>query len=117
MNAGDEFVVAELVLGSSSLTQRTLSRRPLTAATLANNYGLAAVRTRAGTSDFLVTAENDGQVFAWLPATPGAALQRKTLSIAHVGKAWHSLERVAMAGGADGLAGLRVNRAPRRLPR
>ena len=108
VNAGDKFVLAELVLGASPLVQRTLSQRTLTAATLANNYGLAAVRSRAGTSDFLVTAENDGQIFAWLPATPGAALQRKTLSTEHVGKAWHSLERVPMAGGADGLIGLRV---------
>ena len=96
------------MLGSSPLTQRTLSRRTLTGAGLAGNYGFAAVRTRAGTSDFLVTAENDGQVFAWLPPTPGSALQRKTLSVAHTGKAWHSLERVQMTGGADGLAGLRV---------
>ena len=108
VTAGDEFVIAELVLGSSPAVTRTLSRRTLNASALTAGYGFAGSRTRAGTSDFLVTAENDGQVFAWLPPTPGSALQRKTLSVAHTGKAWHSLERVQMTGGAEGLAGLRV---------
>ncbi len=108
VNDGDEIVVSELVLGSNPATQRTLTRRTLTGSGLSSHYGLAAVRNRTGTSEFLVTAECDGRVFAWLPPSAGASLERKTLSVEHIGYSWHGLERIPLAGGVDGLLGLRV---------
>ncbi|MCB1133243.1 MAG: C-type lectin domain-containing protein, partial [Verrucomicrobiae bacterium] len=111
VNEGDEMVIAELVLGSEAAIQRTLSRRPLSGNGLSNHYGLSSIKSRAGTSDFLVTAQNDGLVFAWLPPSPGAPLEGKPLSVEHVGHSWHCLERIALAGGADGLLGLRVTGA------
>jgi YD repeat-containing protein len=105
---GDEFVVAELVLDSSPAQTRTLARLPITAGILAPSYALASVRSRSGTSDFLVTGETDGQVSAWLPPAGGGALVRKPLSVDHLGKSWHGMARVAMGGGTDGLVGLRV---------
>ncbi len=109
VTSGDEFVIAELVLGTSPAVTRTLVRRTLDASAMAPGYGLAATRTRSGTSDFLVTGENDGVVAAWLPSSEGGALVRKTLSVEHVGKAWHSMARVAMGYGTDGIAGVRVD--------
>lgn len=109
VNAGDRLVVAELGVGASSLAQRSLSERVLSASGLSATYGLAAFRNRAGTQDYLMTGENDGEVFAWIPAAPGSVLARKTLSTAHRGKAWHALQRVVLAGDVDGVAGLRVS--------
>ena len=71
VTAGDEFVIAEYVIDSSPAVVRTLSRRTLPDGTLVGGYGFAAVRSRSGTGDFLVTGENDGQVFAWLPPAAG----------------------------------------------
>lgn len=48
-------------------------------------------------------------MFVWLPPAGGGALQRKTLSIEHTGKAWHGMARVAMGSATDGLVGLRVD--------
>ena len=109
VSAGDEFVIAELVLDGSPAQTRTLVRRPLTDGALASSYGLATVRNRANSGDLLVTAEPDGQVFAWLPPSGGGGpLTRHLLSVEHAGQGWHALARVAMGGGTDGLVGLRV---------
>ena len=108
---GDEFVVAELLLGASGTTTRTLSRRTLTRATLSRGYGLAALRPRADASEMLVTAEPDGQLFAWSAPAAGMPLQSRPMSIEHVGKSWHALEPLATAGSEDGLVGLRVDPA------
>ena len=108
VTGGDELVLAELVLDNSPAQVRTLVRRTLTGTGLSANYSVAAVRGRFGTSDFLVTGENDGLVCAWLSPAGGGALQRNVLSVDHIGKSWHGMARVAMGGGVDGLAGLRV---------
>lgn len=107
VSPGDELVVGETVLGASP-TDRTLVRRILPS-TSGNGFGLASFRTHAGTSDVLATAEPDGQVCVWLPTTAGGPLQRKVLSLDHVGKGWHGLEKFNIAGGVQGLAGLRVD--------
>lgn len=108
VTGADDFVLAEWVIDASPVQVRTLERRALADASLPSGYGLAAARTKEGTSDLLVTAENDGKVFAWLPPAGGGALARNLISVDHVGKAWHGLSRVSMGGGTDGIAGLRV---------
>lgn len=108
VTAGDEFVVAEHVADSPLAPPRTLNRRTLTSGHA--SYGLTAARTSAGTSDLLLTAENDGKVHAWLaPPAGGGAMTRHLLSAEHAGKAWHGLSRIPMGGGTDGIAGLRVS--------
>ena len=76
-----------------------------------SGFGVATVRVRSQAADYLVTVEPGGQVCAWLPPTPGEALERRTLSLDHVGRFWHGLETFILAGETQGLAGLRVDPA------
>jgi uncharacterized delta-60 repeat protein len=107
-SAGDELVVGERVLGSSPSALRTDVRKPLGSGPVSAAYGFATFRPNNGTSDLLAIGEPTGEVSAWLASAPGGALHRKILSVAHTGKSWHALERIAMGAGTNGLAGLRV---------
>jgi len=108
---GDEFVMAELVSGDSGVQTRTLARRTLSGIGLSASYAVASGRARTGATDFLVTGEPDGQLFTWSSPTAGTALQSRPFSILHIGKSWHALERLGIAGSGDGLVGLRVDPA------
>jgi YD repeat-containing protein len=106
---GDEFVVAESVVGTAQSQPRTLVRRSVAPTGPALGFALAGVRLAGATNDTLITAEPDGQLVAWHPTPAGTEMRRQLLSAQQIGRVWHSLEKIAAGYSGDGLLGLVVS--------
>lgn len=105
----DDFVISEKVIGAAIGSDHTV-RTPLGNGSSFPTFGFATLRPNNGANDVLATGDPSGEVSIWMPTTnPLGPLQKKTLSLQHVGKAWHSMERVILPGSTQGLIGLRVS--------
>lgn len=104
-SVGDDFVIAEIVSGAEPGVLRTLDRKPLTERSQ-TGYGIATAKSSTGGIDALISAEPDGRVNAWVPATAGGPLERRSLGIGQVGRFWHCLESLEMPGVGEGIVGV-----------
>jgi uncharacterized repeat protein (TIGR02543 family) len=111
-NSGDEFVIGEYHLISTSPVQRTSVRIPLTSPNAAGAYGLTTLRRIDTTKPaVLAVGEPDGTVSLWSAPDSTSPLVRKVFSTEFKGKSWHQLEPLRESNGREGLVGLLVDPA------
>jgi YD repeat-containing protein len=109
LDAGDDFSLAEFVVSGNTWTTNTLFQVPITAASVAQSFSLAAVSFTGTGEDTLFTGEPDGRVYSWTGNDNTNPLQRQLFSDACVGKAWQAMCGVEMPSFGKGLAGLMVD--------
>jgi hypothetical protein len=109
LDAGDDFTMAEYVVSGNTWTTNTLFQAPITAATVAQSFGMAAVNFTGTGEDTLFTGEPDGRVYSWTGTDATSPLQRQLFSDAYVGRAWQAMCSVQMPASGEGLAGLMID--------
>ena len=109
LDAGDNFTLSEYVVSGNTWTTNTLFQVPISSASVAQSFSVAAIDFTGTGNDTLFTGEPDGRIYSWSATDATSPMQRQLFSDAYVGKGWQAMCGVQTSVLGKALAGLMVD--------